>query len=353
MAHRGKGRDQVKEERKTPTVVVPLDDFGYTESFLADQAGEMQQFFDKYGFVVVRDVLTPQACEETLNEIFSLLENGTGFIRSNVDTWSRWPADSIERYGSPHKPPVFLPQFLRNRQNPNVFRVFSTLLHDDKLLVNHDRCCFFRPTKAGTLADGQALSKDMPEWGTNANFHIDMNPWAWMGDGAVNRMALSTLRYDKLNNFIFENNQPSHSDGVQLQGVLNLADNREEDGGFSCVPGFHLEFGQYFNSRKPNMGSPSYNFTPKEEPYHRGTRIVMRVGSMVVWDQRMAHGSLPNRSAHFRSAQFIKLFPQRTVDAARARARAETVYAQIKGVGFEAEVTELGRSLFGLDLLGK
>jgi hypothetical protein len=72
---------------------------------------------------------------------------------------------------------------------------------------------------------------------------------------------------------------------------------------------------------------------------------------MVVWDQRMAHGSFPNRSSHFRSAQFIKMFPQRTVDPARARARALVVRDQIRNVGFEGEVTELGRSLFGLDLI--
>lgn len=99
-----------------------------------------------------------------------------------------------------------------------------------------------------------------------------MNPYAWMGDGESNRAALSALRYDKLSNFIFENNQPSQHDGVQLQGVLNLADNREEDGGFQCVPGFHLEFQEYFKTRAPNDNA-SYNFTNKEEPFHRGVRV--------------------------------------------------------------------------------
>ncbi len=45
-----------------------------------------------------------------------------------------------------------------------------------------------------------------------------MNPYAWMGEGVENRMSLSRLRYDSLNQFIFENNQPSHRDGIQLQG---------------------------------------------------------------------------------------------------------------------------------------
>jgi hypothetical protein len=31
-------------------------------------------FFDKFGFVVVRDVLTPQEAQATVDEIFGLLE---------------------------------------------------------------------------------------------------------------------------------------------------------------------------------------------------------------------------------------------------------------------------------------
>lgn len=77
----------------------------------------------------------------------------------------------------------------------------------------------------------------------------------------------------------------------------------------------------------------------------------MKKGSMVVWDQRMAHGSLPNRSSHFRAAQFIKLFPKSSVDPLRARARAIVLRDQIKKVGFEHEVTELGKVIFGLDEL--
>eukprot|EP00026_Physarum_polycephalum_P010707 Phypoly_transcript_10881.p1 GENE.Phypoly_transcript_10881~~Phypoly_transcript_10881.p1 ORF type:complete len:355 (-),score=70.03 Phypoly_transcript_10881:129-1193(-) len=351
MQHQGeKGKGKGEHVVKKPALAVPRDPEGFTVAFDVTQEAEIQDFFNKFGFVVVRDVLTQEDCKNTLDEIYSILENGTQFKRGDVGTWSNWPADSIERYGSPHKPPVFTPQFLRNRQNPNVYKVFSQLLHEDKLLSNHDRCCFFRPTVAGKLADGQVLRANKPTWGTSANLHIDMNPFQWLGDGAMNRFALSQLRYDRLSNFIFENNQPSHSDGVQLQGVLNLAENLEEDGGFQCVPGFHLEFDQYMATR-PKNDNASYNFSAKEEPYHRGTRVPMRAGSMVVWDQRMAHGSQPNASSHFRSAQFIKLFPHSTVDPQRARARALVLWDQIKKAGMEKEITDLGRVAFGLEYL--
>jgi len=215
--------------------------------------------------------------------------------------------------------------------------------------VNHDRCCLFRPTK-NVITGPDSPPVDMPGWSTNANLHLDMNPWDWMGDGEKNRAALAELRYDRLNNFIFENNQPSHVDGTQLQGVLNLADNRVEDGGFICAPGFPKYFDRYFRELKPNSNA-SFNFKPKDQVTGLGIRIAMRAGSMVVWDQKMAHGSLPNRSDRFRSAQFIKLFPRRTVSPERGMARAATLWEQIKNCGFEGEVTPLGRMLFGLDAL--
>jgi ectoine hydroxylase-related dioxygenase (phytanoyl-CoA dioxygenase family) len=328
---------------------VPVDEEGYTVSYRVDQEREIQEFFDTYGFVVTRDVLSQEDCSATLEDIFNILETYSGFYRGDIHTWSNWPADSIERYGSPHKPPIFAPQFLRNRQNPNVYRVFSLLLNEKNLLVNHDRCCFFRPTKAGITPTGQLLEHDMPAWSTAENLHIDMNPHDWMGDGERNRQALDKLRYDRLNEFIFENNQPSHADGVQLQGVLNLYDNKEEDGGYQCVPGFHRQFDDYFKAMR-RADSPSYNFKPREGPYRQGMRVSMRAGSMVVWDQRMAHGSKPNSSPRFRSAQFIKLFPAHTVSSERARARSVVLRRQIRQARMEGEVTELGRMLFGLNV---
>ena len=85
-----------------------------------------------------------------------------------------------------------------------------------------------------------------------------------------------------------------------LLGVLNLHDNRDEDGGFQCVPGFHLNFEEYFKSIKRDDESQAYNFKPRDIPYKQAVRISMRAGSMVVWDQRMAHGSKPNASSRFR-----------------------------------------------------
>lgn len=79
----------------------------------------------------------------------------------------------------------------------------------------------------------------------------------------------------------------------------------------------------------------------------------MRPGSMVIWDQRMAHGSFRNRSGRMRCAQFIKMYPRKAIEnPERANARALVLINQInllKAAGFEP--SKLGEQLFGLDMV--
>jgi hypothetical protein len=138
-------------------------------------------FFDKFGFVVVRDVLTPQEAQATVNEILGLLEvlspflvsphttrtrhdttltthapphthrtrhdtqceqEGTEgrFDRHDVSTWDQWPADGMAKHGMPSRPPLFTPQILRNRQNPRLVSPFALLFGSEDIMISHDRC---------------------------------------------------------------------------------------------------------------------------------------------------------------------------------------------------------------------
>ncbi len=175
--------------------------------------------------------------------------------------------------------------------------------------------CFFRPT-AGHK-----------EWATKANLHLDMNAWAWLGDGAALRKHLDTLTYENTSCYINENNQASHTDGLQLQAALNLIDNYEQDGnrtcarlcllfgvsnlhpllnlyvcvagGFICVPGFQHEFNAYYSdpalSGPPRLERSNVDYLPKDPLQKRAVRVPMRAGSIVIWDQRLPHGSWPNQ----------------------------------------------------------
>src|SRR5690606_37579045 len=115
-----------------------------------------------------RNVLTQEDIEQSVNEIWDLLElrldDGSEQIREfrremrnslppadwvqrdNPDTWTLcWPrGDELGMLGGNV---VWTPQAMRNRQNENLMRVFEMLLGTDDLLVQFDRYGCMRPTK--------------------------------------------------------------------------------------------------------------------------------------------------------------------------------------------------------------
>jgi ectoine hydroxylase-related dioxygenase (phytanoyl-CoA dioxygenase family) len=336
-------------KRPLPYKLAVPDESGlYTQNFDVTDEARIKEFFEEYGFVVIRNALTGEECEKSISTIFDIIEEATSneFDRRDVSTWSHWPENSLEQYGSPQISPIFRAQFLNNRQNPIIHRLFSILLGSTELLVNHDRCCLFRPT---------AMNK---EWETKANLHLDMNPWNWLSDNQTERRELEALDYSKPNHFIFENNQPSKSDGVQLQGVINFVDNSVMDGGFVTVPRFHKEFDALF-ATPPRHTKLSYTFFPGTGPFNRAERVAMPAGAVVVWDQRMAHGSFPNKSEVLRMAQFIKMFPTATVSHRRLALRARSLQNKMQKVLLPStdassedfiEVSNIGRSVFSTEL---
>jgi ectoine hydroxylase-related dioxygenase (phytanoyl-CoA dioxygenase family) len=138
------------------------------------------------------------------------------------------------------------------------------------------------------------------------------------------------------------------SDGLLLQAVLNLLDNHEEDGGYWVVPGFHKVFDEYFKNCRGSRKFASHSWSPKDHVGERAKRIPMRQGSMVIWDQRMPHGSKGNDGSRFRAAQFIRMFPAKFVIAARGKARAESIVAKLWRMKTQIEVTDHGKVVFGL-----
>ena len=331
------------------TSSVPFDESGeFVLAFKHSDEKGILEFFDKYGFVVISDALTEEEADKTLSELFDCCERNKKFNRWKISTWNNWPSNSIEVYGNISRPPLFSKQILMNRQNPRIYKVFSLLLGTDQILHNHDRAGLMRPTKNVDM--GRGVTKDMPHWKTKTNLHLDMNPTNYLGDPALTRSKLAKLDYSLTNQFIIENNLPHESfcGGRSLQGVLNLNDNRQQDGGFICVPGFHKEFKDYFTSKQEvEPAAVSVNFFPKQNIYKRFVRIPVRKGSMIVWDQRTPHGSQCNASSNFRAAMFVKMFPKCQLPEKTRNLRRMAVKKMInKCQGFE--ITEVGRMVFDL-----
>ncbi len=135
----------------------------------------------------------------------------------------------------------------------------------DALLACHDRAAIMRPTSG---MDGAAMDTEYHYPG----LHLDVDPQSYCcedtGTADAVREFLNNLLYgdDKyvfffepicgnhffnptencvfyldfyfFRDFVAENNAKHWTMGRQVQGVINLIDNRLEDGGFQCVPTF-------------------------------------------------------------------------------------------------------------------
>ena len=346
---------------------VPLDDDGFVVSFeltsrdsrsnTGEESRTILNFFQEYGFVVFRDVLKLQECEQTRAEIWQYLESSSpGFERDNPDTYHHL---SSQTYGLAPIPAVFSPQIVRNRCNPSVLRSFQMVLHADDLLVSHDRWCVYRPTRNVQI---NGLLCDKPCWRTRENLHLDLNPWTYF-DGST---SLDGLKYDCLRDFSKEINSVTHGSGPNVQGVLALNDNMALDGGTVLLAGFHNCFDEWtrsigtmsasMSSKDKRMGhlvwrgkgSGSYKFSDMDPLHRLKQRITMRAGSLLIWDQRVVHGSNHNNSCNFRVAKFIKAFKRSSVSEKRFNYRSKRVRAELSLHSSGMEISSTDRRALGL-----
>lgn len=331
----------------------------FTRWFYDHEVEQYKQFFDEWGFVVVK-VLTEEECHESVEDIWSYVEN---YMRTKTKnhppdrfdplSWECWPEMANE--GILGSNPVWTPQALSIRQHPKIYQVFSNLLNKAELFVNHDRYGLFRPTRdvSFTNAKGEIETRSFPEWETMWNVHLDMNPWSYVANDDTGSKRVEKLSYKFVSHFIEENNElGKYSDGIRhLQGLINFKDNYEADGGIQVVPGFVKEFHDWTIATKDTLRK-QYGFRnnfivlpPDLAVTERAERVCAPAGCLVIWDQRTIHGSAPNSSPNPRFCQFLKYFHAVDPASARFTARATAVTAKIEAF----EPSPLGKKLFGLE----
>ena len=333
-----------------PEIPVDLDDERFHQSFSIEEfnSAEAHKFFDEFGFVILRDAVEPQQNQELLDDIWTFLEEtNIGFSRNDMKTWN----EGLRRFGVPNGVnSIFRPALLRMRQNPKIAHAFQKILGTDQIIVNHDRFLLHRP--AG----------NKPEWRGPKNVHLDLNPNEFESVKARKGLLqrLSMLSYSDRNHrdFISENNDVHQSMGLCVQGLLNLQDLSAFDGdmtgGTIVVPGSHKE-GMWplhsDNNTAVVRGPQQYKFDKKLAD--QATRVNLRAGSLLIWNQRLIHGSTPNlmnTPDKCRAAIPIRAFSKQILlqQTKRSKARARAIERQIKLNGFESELTALGRKVFGL-----
>lgn len=146
---------------------------------------------------------------------------------------------------------------------------------------------------------------------------------------------------------------------MHVQGLVNLADNIEEDGGFWLVPSFHKYLTQWAKQRQSlrKRFGKQYRFILLNkgdipELYADACHISTRAGSAIIWDQRTLHGSRANTSLRPRYAQFFKMFPRQhpAMTQRRQQYRSQAILTKIQQANIDpqTELTRLGQQIFGL-----
>jgi hypothetical protein len=68
---------------------------------------------------------------------------------------------------------------MHNRQNEKLYRLAALILDTPEVIVSIDRFAIFRPM---AVREGDERPTYMDEWLTIRNIHLDMNPWASLGE---------------------------------------------------------------------------------------------------------------------------------------------------------------------------
>jgi hypothetical protein len=267
-------------------MVLPRDGDGFVKSFLHDEHEGIMNFFNEYGVVVVRDVLSKRDIEDSIDAIWNQDDlTSRNVDRNDPNTWRYFPMDGkIEKKGWISSVDTLLcKQAWKNRFNPILLDVFERLWEFKKgekqdLRVNNDRYGVMRPILE-------------PSWKTdNGWLHTDQNP-----------------RREK--------------EFIRVQGILSFTDSMEnEGGGFLCIPGFHHKWEEYCKESRPD--EEVCPFTTSTDP--REEKITVRAGSLIIWDSRLPHANYPNESKDkFRFVQYITYYPSDLESAKKKRIRGE------------------------------
>lgn len=352
-----------------PKVEIPMDaeDSRYCLSFDTSNKKAAIDFFEEYGFVVFRNIFSADQCESSREAMWNIIETSyPGLIRNDPKSWIH--LKTAGKYGLSSRGPCFDHMLVQNRQNPILAEILASIIdipvHD--LMISHDRFTIYRATDLNEYQiDGKKFLTG------RQNIHLDLNPWWWLESSPDIIHGKETLEYKNTQDFIRENNLVVQSMGRHVQCVLNFADNQAQDGGTVVVPGFHRHLAAWTQSNLHLRKSlPWLHFADNKDGsiseeeqllLERCSRVPMREGSVLIWDQTVAHGSQPNDSTNNRMAQFMKAFSRSKSFAAidskspasssRLGRRAAALRLALPESGSLEHVSELGTTLFGLDAL--
>ena len=166
---------------------IPKDDNGYCVSFDQSQHTEILNFWNDYGFVVIKDALTQDQCKQAVDDVWEYIEQEKFknperrkllVKRDDPTTWEYekgWDS-GMANEGIIGMRPVYTKTAFELRQNKVLYDIGNLLQgQQDGTIVSVDRYGCFRPNKLGI----KGLSNS---WETMFNVHIDLVEKFWLED---------------------------------------------------------------------------------------------------------------------------------------------------------------------------
>ncbi|PYC72073.1 phytanoyl-CoA dioxygenase [Streptomyces tateyamensis] len=310
----------------TYLVRTPLRDLEKTRPLRVLSEADFE-FWQTYGYVVVRQAITPEAAGRLLDFTWDF----KGLDPGRPDTWYREVEfrDELDRhlhiYGFVE---AYHHQLLwDSRQAQRVYDAFVDVWDCEELWVTLDRLNL-NPPNTGNR--DRALIEP-----TATGFDIELH---WDVDST--RRVLQQ----------------------RVQGIIALNDTEPELGGFQCSPELFRRFDQW-KAEQPRDRDPIRPAADRSE--FPVVRPQLGAGDLLIWDGMLAHGVAPNTSARgVRAVQYLSMMPALEEHEALRRSRVEswrtlatpTWNATLVGdrdkpeaLRYDtAELTELGDKLLGL-----
>ncbi|OXG09091.1 ectoine hydroxylase-related dioxygenase (phytanoyl-CoA dioxygenase family) [Flavobacterium araucananum] len=209
------------------------------------------EFWDKNGYIIVKNALTKQECEATQQAIWEYLEMDP----NKKETWYNKHEDQkgLMLNFSDHD------TLNNNRFSPKIKKAYEQLYNTTKIYKTIDKVSFNPPENATFTFLGSPL-----HWDTSLKQPIPFG----------------------------------------LQGLLYLTDCGAADGAFHCVPGFHNTIEQWLDNLEPHEN-------PRDKVIEtlKGEAITGNAGDFIIWNNKLPHCATPNKGTNPRMVQYLTYLP--------------------------------------------
>jgi ectoine hydroxylase-related dioxygenase (phytanoyl-CoA dioxygenase family) len=205
------------------------------------------QFWNENGYVIVKNAISKEDCEDTQEAIWNYLEMDP----NKKETWYKRHQNQkgLMLNFSDHE------TLNRNRFSPKIKKAYEQLYNTNKIYKTIDKVSFNPPETTEFTFLGSPL-----HWDTSLQQPI---PFA-------------------------------------LQGLLYLTDCSIDDGAFHCVPGFHNKINDWLDNLEPNE-----NPRDKAIKTLHPKAIIGNAGDFIIWNNTLPHCATPNKGKKPRMVQYL------------------------------------------------